>query len=323
MKPIVVTSGEPAGIGPDICLSLANRQLPIVVVGDIDILQERARKLNIKINLKEYNPQYKLNFTDGLYVLHTTCKKHVVPGVLNQANSYYVMQTLEIAAKATLNGEFAALVTAPVHKGIINAAGITFSGHTEFFAEICNVEKVVMMLASPIMRVALLTTHIPISQVSKAVNEKNLITTINILNNSLKQNYAISDPKIYISGLNPHAGENGYIGHEDVEIIEPTIKMLRSQGLNLVGPLSADTMFKENNLVQADAFLVMYHDQGLPVLKYSGFNDSINITLGLPIVRTSVDHGTALNLAGSGNANSQSLNLAVTEAIRMAIYQNL
>lgn len=318
MKLCLVTSGEPAGVGPDICLSLANSNLPVVIVGDIDVLRERAEILNHNIKFKQYVADEEIIEKNSLKVIHVPCAEKVKPGILNSANSKYVVEMLSIAAARTLSGEFAAVITAPVHKGIINDAGISFTGHTEFFANYCGVDKVVMMLASPIMRVALLTTHIPLDKVASSIDKNCLVKVIKILNSSLQNNYSITNPKIYVAGLNPHAGENGYIGREEINIIIPTLEMLKLEGFNLVGPLSADTMFSASNINDADVFLTMYHDQGLPVLKYTGFNDSINITLGLPIIRTSVDHGTAIEIAGTGKANSKSLHHAIKEAMVMA-----
>ncbi len=318
MKPFLVTSGEPAGIGPDICLSLVNSNLPVVVVADIEMLQERNKLIGKKVKFHEYLPEKEINQPDSLCVLNLPCREKVKPGILNAANSPYVIEMLSLAAKRTLAQEFSAVITAPVHKGIISAAGINFIGHTEFFADYCGIDKVVMMLASPIMRVALLTTHIPLCKVAESIDEDNLIKVIKIIHYSLQKNYGITKPKILVAGLNPHAGENGYIGREEIDIIIPTLEKLRKEGMNLIGPLSADTMFSETNIENADIFLVMYHDQGLPVLKYSGFSESINVTLGLPIIRTSVDHGTALTLAGSGMANTSSLHYALKAAAVMA-----
>lgn len=318
MKKFLVTSGEPAGIGPDICLSLVNSNLPVIVISDINVLRERAAILGKDISFTEYLIDGEINPKGGLSIIHIPCVNKVTPGVLDVANSRYVVEMLEMAAKRTLSGEFAGVITAPVHKGIINAAGINFTGHTEFFADYCGVDKVVMMLASSIMRVALLTTHIPIHSVAASIDVISIKQAIKIINSSLKQNYSINKPKIYVAGLNPHAGENGYIGREEIDIIIPALESLRSEGIDVIGPLSADTMFSTNNIKNADVFLTMYHDQGLPVLKYTGFNDSINITLGLPIIRTSVDHGTALTLAGSDKVNCKSLLHAINEAIFMA-----
>lgn len=322
MKSVLVTSGEPAGIGPDICLSLVNSKLPVVVAADINVLRKRADILGKQIKFIEYIPGDKTVSKDTLKVIHISCAKDVTPGVLNPENASYVVDMLKLAADSTLQSEFAAVVTAPVQKSVINAAGINFTGHTEFFADYFKIEKVVMMLVSPQMRVALLTTHIPIHDVATNISQENILQTIKIINNSLKQDYAITSPQIYVAGLNPHAGENGYIGREELDIIIPALDILRLEGIALVGPLSADTMFTKKNIEVADVFLTMYHDQGLPVLKYSGFNDSINITLGLPIIRTSVDHGTALTLAGCGKVNTNSLHHAVKEAIFMANSSN-
>lgn len=318
MKPLVVTSGEPAGIGPDICLALASRPEPLVVLADLKMMQQRARLLNLDIELRPYLG----NATDFsrknvLSILDVKCAATVIPGKLNAANVPYVLNILRIAAEKTMQGEFSAIVTAPIHKGIINMAGEKFSGHTEFFAEYCGVEEVVMMLASPAMKVALLTTHIPIKDVAHKVTAARLERIIKIIYTSFREKYAVSSPRICVAGLNPHAGEGGHIGMEEIEIIIPTLNRLRMQGINLVGPLSADTMYVDKRNSNVDCFLAMYHDQGLPVLKYSGFSNSVNITLGLPLVRTSVDHGTALDIAASGNANSRSLFAAVDEALAM------
>lgn len=318
MKPIVVTSGEPAGIGPDICLSLANHTVPIVVIADINILRSRAKQLGITVNIIEYTENTTLiNQENSLYVLHIKCKHTPIAGKLNPDNASYVLEMLEVAARKTLQAEFSAIVTAPIHKGVINQSGISFSGHTEYFANACEVDNVVMMLSSPKLKVALLTTHIPLKDVANAITSVRIEEVINILDTSFKNNYSLNNPKICVAGLNPHAGEDGHIGREEIDIIIPTLNKLRAQGLNLIGPLSADTMYISHDYQDADCFLAMYHDQGLPVLKYSGFSDSVNITLGLPIIRTSVDHGTALKLAGSGLASHKSLFAAIDEAVLM------
>ena len=318
MKPLIITSGEPAGIGPDICLALANRPEPLVVVADLDILQQRARLLNLDINIQEYSEGATyVSSNNTLQVLDVKAAVSPTPGELNSANVTYVLDMLRVAAERTLQGDFSGIVTAPIHKGIINLAGVKFSGHTEFFAECCKVPEVVMMLASPAMKVALLTTHIPLKDVANAVTAERLENILRIIHKSFQEKYGIKKPRICVAGLNPHAGEGGYIGKEEIEVIIPTLNRLREQGLNLVGPLSADTMYIDKSHADADCFLAMYHDQGLPVLKYSGFSDSVNITLGLPIVRTSVDHGTALDLAGTGKANPSSLYAAIDEALAM------
>ena len=239
-------------------------------------------------------------------------------GQLNEANGHYVLKTLERAALGCMNGEFDAIVTGPVHKGVINRAGVAFSGHTEFFADKSNTPLVVMMLATEGLRVALVTTHIPLAYVSKAVTEDRLKKIVHILHQDLVEKFAISSPKIYVCGLNPHAGEDGCLGREEIDTITPTLEKLRQEdGIDLIGPLPADTIFNEKYLNEADAVLGMYHDQVLPVLKYKGFGRSVNITLGLPFIRTSVDHGTALDLAGTGDADTGSFTTALTHAIEL------
>ncbi|WP_208380182.1 4-hydroxythreonine-4-phosphate dehydrogenase PdxA [Psychromonas algarum] len=318
---IIVTAGEPGGIGPDLVLQLADKIWPaqLIICADINLLQERANLLNKKINFIEYdkNSNNQTQAIGQLTVAHIATEAKVVAGQLNVANGQYVLDTLRFASQGCLSGEFSAVVTAPVHKAVINDAGVTFSGHTEFFAEQANVDLVVMMLATIGLRVALATTHLPLSAVPKAITEPLLIDIITILNNELITKYAIKQPRIYVCGLNPHAGEGGHMGREEIEVIEPTLEKLRQKGIQLVGPLPADTLFQEKYLKDADAVLAMYHDQGLPVLKYKGFGKSVNITLGLPFIRTSVDHGTALDLAGTGKADSGSLLCAVHEAITM------
>jgi len=256
--------------------------------------------------------------TGVLTVAHLPLKTTSVAGQLNKENAQYVLDTLSFANQGCLSGEFSAVVTAPVHKGIINDAGFAFSGHTEFFAEHSNTDLVVMMLATIGLRVALVTTHLALKDIPEAITEVRLTTIINILNKELQNKYGLKTPRIYVCGLNPHAGESGHMGREEIEIIEPTLEKLRLQGVDLIGPLPADTLFQDKYLNDADAVLAMYHDQGLPVLKYKGFGKAVNITLGLPYIRTSVDHGTALDLAGSGKADAGSLLCAVEEAITMA-----
>lgn len=318
---LIVTAGEPGGIGPDLVLQLADHTWPVelVICADLSVLKQRAIQLNKKINFIEYDAQAsaEIQSPGQLLVKHIAVQDKVVPGELNANNGQYVLDTLAYASQGCLSGEFAAVVTAPVHKGIINEAGVAFSGHTEFFAEQANVDLVVMMLATTGLKVALTTTHLPLSAVSKAITATLLSKIITILNAELIEKYAIKAPTIYVCGLNPHAGEGGHMGREEIEIIEPTLDILRKQGINLVGPLPADTLFQEKYLQNADVVLAMYHDQGLPVLKYKGFGQSVNITLGLPFIRTSVDHGTALDLAGTGKADVSSLLCAVKEAITM------
>jgi len=318
---IVVTAGEPSGIGPDLILQLANHIWPVelVICADLNVLKSRAELLNKQISFIEYQRDGKQVTPNigQLTVAHIAAPADVVAGQLDMANGAYVLDTLRFASRGCLSGEFAAVVTAPVHKGIINDAGVAFSGHTEFFAEQADVDLVVMMLATTGLRVALATTHLPLSAVPSAITEPLLDSIITILNVELKNKYGIQNPTIYVCGLNPHAGEGGHMGREEIEVIEPALDNIRAKGVNLIGPLPADTLFQEKYLQNADAVLAMYHDQGLPVLKYKGFGQSVNITLGLPFIRTSVDHGTALDLAGTGKADSGSLICAVNEAITM------
>ncbi|MFB9137130.1 4-hydroxythreonine-4-phosphate dehydrogenase PdxA [Vibrio olivae] len=320
VKRIVVTAGEPAGIGPDLVLALSQENWPhqIVVSADKQLLAERAQQLGIEVELRDYcseqapTPQQ----AGSLVVDHIPLAVDATAGELNELNGHYVLQTLERAAVGCMNGEFAAVVTGPVHKGVINRAGVAFSGHTEFFAEKSNTPLVVMMLATQGLRVALVTTHIPLAYVSQAVTADRLEKIIAILHQDLVDKFAIAKPKIYVCGLNPHAGEDGVLGREEIETITPTLDRIRQRdGIDLVGPLPADTIFSEKYLQEADAVLGMYHDQVLPVLKYKGFGRSVNITLGLPFIRTSVDHGTALDLAGKGTADTGSFKTALDHAV--------
>lgn len=322
IKRIVVTAGEPAGIGPDLVLALSKQSWPhqIVVSADKVLLEERAKQLDIDVQLINYDasalptPQQ----AGSLVVDHIALNVPAIAGQLNEKNGHYVLETLERAALGCMNGEFDAIVTGPVHKGVINRAGVAFSGHTEFFADKSNTPLVVMMLATEGLRVALVTTHIPLAYVSKAVTEDRLKKIVHILHQDLVEKFAISSPKIYVCGLNPHAGEDGCLGREEIDTITPTLEKLRQEdGIDLIGPLPADTIFNEKYLNEADAVLGMYHDQVLPVLKYKGFGRSVNITLGLPFIRTSVDHGTALDLAGTGDADTGSFTTALTHAIEL------
>ncbi|WP_115332464.1 4-hydroxythreonine-4-phosphate dehydrogenase PdxA [Legionella busanensis] len=320
MKPLLISSGEPAGIGPDICLALAKLNLPIVILADKKLLQERAEKLQLAVNFIDYVES--TNFStkpNSLVVLSIPCNQPVEAGKLNTANADYVIRMLTRGAKDCLENRFSALVTAPVHKAVINDAGIPFTGHTEFFANYCNIETVVMMLACPAMKVALVTTHLPLNEVPKAVTKHLLYNVLQQLQESLKKDFGIENPRIWVAGLNPHAGEGGYLGREELDIIIPTLDKMKEQGMNVEGPFPADTMFVPHNTnTKVDAYVAMYHDQGLPVLKYAGFGQAVNITLGLPIIRTSVDHGTALELAGTGQANAASLIAAVKTALFMS-----
>lgn len=317
---LIVTSGEPAGIGPDLCLAIAARDWPcdVVVAADTDLLSQRARQLQLDVRLLPYDKSTSAPHQPGtLRVLHIPTAATVVPGKLDVANARYVLNLLDAAARGCLDGEFDAMVTAPVQKSVINDAGIPFSGHTEYLAERTSGSHPVMMLATDTLRVALATTHLPLQAVSAAITEELLDRVIRIIDHDLRIRFGIATPRILVCGLNPHAGESGHLGREEIEVIAPTLERLRRQGLHLVGPAPADTAFTPHMLAQADAVLAMFHDQGLPVIKFAGFGDVVNITLGLPIVRTSVDHGTALSLAGSGRADAGSLVKAMQMALRM------
>lgn len=307
---IAVTSGEPAGIGPDICIALAQWQQEsavaarLLIIGDRDLLASRARPLGLDIA--------------GLDIRHIPLRAPSVAGRLDAANARYVLDLLDAACDGCVRGEYAAMVTAPVHKGIINDAGIAFTGHTEYLAERTGTKRVVMMLAGTGelagLRVALATTHLPLKDVPAAITREELTTTVRILHGDLVHKFGIARPRILVAGLNPHAGEGGHLGREEIEVIAPVLDALRAEGMDLVGPLPADTLFTRRVLAGSDAQLAMYHDQGLAVLKYAAFDEGINITLGLPILRTSVDHGTALDLAGSGRASPASLFAAIQVA---------
>ncbi|MGP1924469.1 MAG: 4-hydroxythreonine-4-phosphate dehydrogenase PdxA [Arsenophonus sp. NEOnobi-MAG3] len=318
---IVLTPGEPAGVGPDLLIQLAQENWPVrlVVCADPNLLITRADQLGLELELSIYSPEEQNNNQPikTLTVLPIKLSAPVKAGQLNKQNSTYVIETLNRACNGCITGEFSALVTGPVHKGIINDAGIPFTGHTEFFAEKSKTKKVVMMLATETLRVALATTHLPLKLVSNAITFQSLQEVIYILNNELKYKFGIKTPAIYISGLNPHAGEGGHMGYEEIDTIIPVIKKLCHEGLQLYGPFPADTLFQAKYLNQADVILTMYHDQGLPVLKYQGFGHAVNITLGLPFIRTSVDHGTAIELAGSGQADVNSFITALKLAITM------
>jgi 4-hydroxythreonine-4-phosphate dehydrogenase len=322
IKRIAITPGEPAGIGPDLTISIAQQNWPVemVVIASKSLLLERAKALSLKLDIFDYDVDKpaKAQQAGSLTVLDVPLAQPCVPGTLDSANGAYVVETLRLASEKNISGEFDAIVTGPVHKGLINKAGIAFSGHTEYFANQANCTDVVMMLATKGLRVALVTTHIPLAYVSKAITYERLQKVTRILHNDLKEKFAISAPKIYACGINPHAGEDGHLGREEIEIMEPAFAELRADGIDIIGPLPADTIFQEKYLKDADAILAMYHDQGLPVLKYKGFGSSVNITLGLPFIRTSVDHGTALELAAKGTADSGSFIEAINNAIHLA-----
>ena len=317
---IAITSGEPAGIGPEICLQLLERQtLPVqlVVLGDRRLLAERARLIGCTGTLRDWIPGQPSE-AGTLDILHLPLATPSQAGRLDPANAHYVLQLLDRALAGCQSGEFAAMVTAPVHKGVINDAGVAFTGHTEYLAEKTNTPQVVMMLAGGGLRVALATTHLPLKDVSAAITQHALEQTLRILHADLGRKYGLVRPRILVAGLNPHAGEGGYLGSEEIDVIAPVLDRLRAEGMALIGPLPADTMFTPPMLAQGDCVLAMYHDQGLTALKYASFGQGINVTLGLPIIRTSVDHGTALELAGSGRADPGSLFVAVEQAIEMA-----
>lgn len=319
-KPIVITPGEPAGVGPDLLIQLAQQAWPVELVAcaDPDLLLQRAKTLNLPLTLREYDAKQPQTSVAGqLSIVPVSLNAPAEAGKLDVRNGEYVTETLARACDGCLNGEFSAVVTGPVHKGIINDAGIPFSGHTEFFADRSHCDRVVMMLATQELRVALATTHLPLKDVSEAITQQSLHEVITILHHDLQTKFGIENPHIYVCGLNPHAGEGGHMGMEEIETIIPALETLRKQGITLIGPLPADTLFQPKYLTDADAVLAMYHDQGLPVLKYQGFGRAVNITLGLPFIRTSVDHGTALELAGTGQADAGSFITALKLAIQM------
>jgi 4-hydroxythreonine-4-phosphate dehydrogenase len=319
---IAITSGEPAGIGPDILLQIAAQEhcAELVAIADPDLLNARAAALNIGLKLVEFDPAAPATaHTAGvLRVLSTRLAHPSEPGQLSTANAPYVIDTLQRAVDGGIDKTFAAMVTPPVQKSVINDAGIPFSGHTEFLAQATGTEKVVMLLAAGSLRVALATTHMPLSAVPAAITAGLLEEALAILHADLIGKFGLANPVIAVLGLNPHAGEGGHLGMEEIETIIPALEKMRAKGMQLIGPLPADTAFNPKVLDECDAVFAMYHDQGLPVLKYAGFGSAINITLGLPIIRTSVDHGTALDLAGTGNANAGSLQRAIEMAIAIS-----
>ena len=317
--PLAITSGEPAGIGPDLCVQLAGASpgVPFVVIGDKKLLQQRAARLGVDIQIIDHVPgQISAHHAGALRVIHVPLAAECIPGVLNPANSGYVLATLRRALRGCQAGEFSGMVTAPVHKGVINDAGIPFTGHTEFLAEQTNTRLVVMMLVGGGMRVALATTHLALKDVPAAITASLLESVLRIIQHDLQHRFGITHPRILVAGLNPHAGEGGYLGREEIEVMIPVLDKLRGEGMNVSVPLPADTLFTPQKLARCDCVLSMYHDQGLPVLKHASFGQGVNVTLGLPIIRTSVDHGTALDLAGTGNADGGSM----LEAIRLAAH---
>ena len=321
---LAITPGEPAGIGPDLTVAIAQQDqaYELIAICDPDLLQQRADTLGLPLTIKSFckstdADQIAPSKAGEITVIPVTLRAPVTPGELNIANAAYVLDTLDIAIDGCLSGELDAMITGPVQKSVINDAGIAFSGHTEYLAARTDTKQVVMMLATEDLRVTLATTHLPLRDVADSITPELLHDVLHIVDADLTSKFGINEPNILVCGLNPHAGEGGHLGKEEIEVIEPTLAQLRKQGLNLTGPLPADTLFTPKYLDQADAVLAMYHDQGLPVLKYKGFGNAVNVTLGLPIIRTSVDHGTALDLAATGKASSGSLATALEYAARM------
>lgn len=318
---IILSTGEPAGIGPDLAIAIARQDWPcqLVVAGDRDLLETRVRALGASLQIRSYIPDQAQPHEAGtLTLLQVDAQHPVKAGVLDAANARYVLQMLDRACDGCSNGEFAAMVTAPVQKSVINQAGVPFTGHTEYLAERTGGHTPVMMLVAGELRVALVTTHLPLQEVSTVITRDTLRNTLVILDHDLRRRFGMNLPRILVLGLNPHAGESGYLGREEIEVITPVINELSAQGMQLTGPAPADTAFTPHMLQHADAVLAMYHDQGLPVLKYAGFGNAVNVTLGLPIIRTSVDHGTALDLAGTGKADAGSLAAALQLAITLS-----
>lgn len=342
MQPLVITAGEPAGIGPELCVRLASAMPDVVVIADKHLLLQRAEQLGIDLKIREWRVGSResgggvtgendcittshspLSTPHYLSVIHIPLAAPSVAGKLNVTNSAYVLETLRRAVQGCQSGEFSGMVTAPVHKGIINDAGIPFTGHTEFLAEQTHTPQVVMMLAGGGMRVALATTHLALRDVPDAITAPLLKNVLRIIHRDLQRRFGLAEPRILVAGLNPHAGEGGYMGREEIDVMIPVLDKLRLEGMNVSVPLPADTLFTPDKLAQCDCVLTMYHDQGLPVLKHASFGQGVNITLGLPVIRTSVDHGTALDLAGTGKADSGSLLEAIRVAAQMAQFERL
>jgi len=316
---LALTAGEPAGIGPDLCVQIAQMDLPynLVVIADRELLRERARLLRLPLEITGSSIAASERRPGALRVLHIPLAEPATPGKLEVANARYVLNTLERAVEGCSIGEFDAMVTAPIHKGIINEAGIAFTGHTEYLADLTS-SQAVMMLVGGGMRITLATTHLPLKDVSAAITGRLLEQKLSIIRQDLITRFAIPEPRIAVAGLNPHAGESGHLGREEIDIIIPALEKLRAAGMDLIGPLPADTLFNPSRLKDYDCIFVMYHDQGLPVLKHASFGTAVNVTLGLPIIRTSVDHGTALELAGVGRADPGSLVAAIEMAAALA-----
>jgi len=320
---IVLSAGEPAGIGPDLIVEITQQcfDAQLSVIADQGVLLQRADCLELPLDLIRYDAAKSIekHQPGRLYITPIVAERSVQPGVLQAINANYVLSSISKATRACLQNEFDALVTPPVNKTIINQSGTSFTGHTEFIAKLCCSNYPVMMLMNKKLRVVLVTTHLPLSKVASTINSNLVEQVIKITNADLHSLLAIDNPKLLVCGLNPHAEKNDHLGDEEIDIIVPVLEKLRSRGLNLIGPVPADTAFTEDNLDTIDAVITMYHDQGLPVLKSHGFGETVNITLGLPIIRTSVDHGTALDLAGTGKASASSLNAAITCAIDLVL----
>lgn len=316
---LAITSGEPAGIGPDLCLQIAQYSLDcrLVVFADRNLMQTRAEALRLPVRLIDGETTPLARHQPGCLTIHPVpLAQAVTPGELNAANANYVLTMLQRAIAGCCEKRYHAMVTAPVHKGVINDAGIAFTGHTEYLAERTQSETV-MMLVGGGMRVALVTTHLPLKDVAAAITASSLEKTLRIIQHDLTRRFALPQPRIAVAGLNPHAGESGHLGREEIDVIIPVLEQLRREGMQLSGPLPADTLFNPSQLAQYDCILAMYHDQGLPALKHASFGGGVNVTLGLPIIRTSVDHGTALDLAGTGSADAGSLLTAIQTAIKL------
>ncbi|MCC8995653.1 MAG: 4-hydroxythreonine-4-phosphate dehydrogenase PdxA [Nitrosomonas sp.] len=325
MPTIALTVGEPAGIGPDLCIQIAQHTLAckLVVIADRELLEARMRQLNLPIRIQEVSlNDINQHIPGSLNLIHIPLSQPALPGILNPRNAHYVLKTLDTAIAGCQAGQFDAMVTAPVHKGVINDAGTAFTGHTEYLSEATQ-SAVVMMLVGGGMRVTLATTHLPLSNVAATITSQLIESKLRIIYHDLVKRFRLINPCIAVAGLNPHAGESGYLGREEIDIIIPVLKKLTDEGMNLIGPLPADTLFNPTHLSQYDCIFAMYHDQGLPVLKHASFGEGVNVTLGLPIIRTSVDHGTALDLAGTGRAHSGSLLAAIDMAIELANNQSV
>ncbi|MBX2879174.1 MAG: 4-hydroxythreonine-4-phosphate dehydrogenase PdxA [Granulosicoccus sp.] len=320
---IALTPGEPAGIGPDLCVMLAQNERPyeLVVCADPELLSSRATQLGMSLDIRTYDPDNNPvgDAAGSLCVNPIALNSPATAGELNAENSSYVLKTIDTAVRGCMQEEFTGMVTGPVHKAIINDAGTAFTGHTEYIAATTG-GKPVMLLVADSLRVAIATTHIPVRAVPDALNETLLCDILEVMHQDMQEKFGIEQPRLLVCGLNPHAGESGHIGREEIDIIAPAIEACKQKGMNITGPLPADTLFTQRHLKDGDAVLAMFHDQGLPVLKYAGFGTAVNVTLGLPIIRTSVDHGTALDLAGSGKVDTGSLNAAIELAVSLSMH---